>query len=90
MKLTEQEKKKIIDLIEAGKPLPSVYKSKLFDYDQSEFVEATKDYKIVYKGKARKEEIIARTPVAPFQKIRSFNADNHFEDGWKKGALPVC
>ncbi len=83
MKLTEQEKKKIIELIEAGKPLPSVYKSKLFDYDQSEFVEATKDYKIVYKGKARKEEIIARTPVAPFQKIRSFNADNHFEDGWK-------
>ncbi len=31
VKLTEQEKKKIIELIEAGKTLPSVYKSKLFD-----------------------------------------------------------
>jgi len=30
VKLTEQEKKKIIELIEAGKTLPAVYKSKLF------------------------------------------------------------
>ncbi len=83
MKLTEQEKKKIIKLIEAGKTLPAVYKSKLFDRDDTEFIEATKDYRLVYKGKARKEDIIAQTPAAPFQKILSFNLDNPFEDDWQ-------
>ena len=83
MKLTEQEKKKIIELIEAGKTLPAFYKSKLFDRDDTEFIEATKDYRLVYKGKARKEDIIAQTPAAPFQKIRSFNSDNPFEGDWR-------
>jgi len=83
VKLTEQEKKKIIELIEAGKTLPAVYKSKLFDRDDTEFIEATKDYRLVYKGKARKEDIIAQTPAAPFQKIRSFCSDNPFEDNWR-------
>jgi len=83
VKLTEKEKKKIIELIEAGKTLPAVYKSKLFDRDDTEFIEATKDYRLVYKGKARKEDIIAQTPAAPFQKIRSFNSDNPFEDDWQ-------
>lgn len=83
VKLTEQEKKKIIEMIEAGKTLPAVYKSKLFDRDDTEFIEATKDYRLVYKGKARKEDIIAQTPAAPFQKIRSFCSDNSFEDDWQ-------
>jgi site-specific DNA-methyltransferase (adenine-specific)/adenine-specific DNA-methyltransferase len=83
VKLNEQEKKKIIELIEAGKPLPVIYKPKLFDSGDAEYVEATKDYKIAYKGKARKEDIIAQTPAAPLQKIRSFNSDNKFEDGWQ-------
>lgn len=83
MNLTEQEKKKIIELIEAGKTLPAVYKSKLFDRDDTEFIEATKDYRLVYKGKARKEDIIAQTPAAPLQLIRSFNTDNPFEDDWR-------
>lgn len=83
MKLTDQEKKKIIELIEAGKTLPAIYRSKLFDGDDSEFIEATKDYRLVYKGKTRKEEIIAQTPAAPLQMIRSFNTDNPFEDSWR-------
>ena len=83
MKLTEQEKRKIIELIEEGKTLPAVYKSKLFDRDDTEFIEATKDYRLVYKGKARKEDIIAQIPAAPFQKIRSFNSDNPFADEWR-------
>jgi hypothetical protein len=76
-KLTKQEKEKIIELINAGKPLPAVYKSKLFQKDDTEFIEATKDYKLVYKGKARKEDIIAQTPAAPFQLIRTFNRMGH-------------
>jgi len=83
VKLTEQEKKKIIELIGAGKTLPAVYKSKLFDRDDTEFIEATKDYRLVYKGKARKEDIIAQTPAAPFQKIRSFSSYNPFDDEWR-------
>ncbi len=82
MKLTGHEKQKIIEMIQAGKALPAIYKSKLFDSEDSEFIEATKDYKLVYKGKARKEDIIAGTPVAPFQKVRSFNSDNPFDDDW--------
>lgn len=83
MRLTEQEKQKIIELIQAGKPLPVIYKAKLFDSGETEFIEATKDYKLVYKGKARKEDIIAQTPAAPFQLIRTFNNDNPFKDDWR-------
>jgi len=83
VKLNNQEKKKIIELIEAGKTIPAVYKSKLFNRNDTEFIEATKDYRLVYKGKARKEDVITQTPVAPFQKMRSFNEDNPFEDDWR-------
>jgi site-specific DNA-methyltransferase (adenine-specific)/adenine-specific DNA-methyltransferase len=83
LKLSESEKRKIIELIQAGKTIPAIYKSKLFDSDDSEFIEATKDYRLVYRGKARKEDIIAGTPVAPFQKVRSFNSDNPFGDDWR-------
>lgn len=82
MNLTEKDKEIIKKCLDEGKPIPSIYKQKLFNTDDTEFVEATKDYKLVYKGKARKEDIIANTPAAPLQKIRSFNSDNQFEDDW--------
>ncbi|MCX6170943.1 MAG: site-specific DNA-methyltransferase [Ignavibacteriales bacterium] len=83
MKLIEQDKQKLIELIQQGKTIPSYYKSKLFDSGDSEFVEVTKDYKLIYKGKEPKEKIIANTLAAPFQKVRSFNSDNKFNDGWQ-------
>jgi len=82
MNLTEKDKEIIKKCLDEGKPLPSIYKQKLFSADDTEYVESTKDYKLVYKGKARKEDIIANTPPAPLQKIRSFNSDNSFEDDW--------
>jgi len=82
MNLTEKDKEIIKKCLDEGKPLPSIYKQKLFSADDTEYVESTKDYKLVYKGKARKEDIIANTPAAPLQKIRSFNSDNSFEDDW--------
>ena len=82
MNLTEKDKEIIKKCIDEGKPIPSLFKQKLFNNDDTEFVEATKDYKLVYKGKARKEDIIANTPAAPLQKIRSFNSDNQFEANW--------
>lgn len=83
MKLSEQDKQNLIELIQQGKSIPSYYKSKLFDSGDSEFVEVTKDYRLIYKGKEPKEKIIANTLAAPFQKVRSFNSDNKFEDGWQ-------
>lgn len=83
MKLTEREKQLLKDCIEHNKAIPSHFRNKLFANDKVDYVEATKDYKLVYQGKARKEDIIANTPAAPLQKIRSFNSDNPFEDGWQ-------
>jgi DNA modification methylase len=82
-KLTKQEKEFLINLIEDNKPIPSNYKRKLFASDDSEFIEVTKDYKLVYQGKEQKQNIIANTPVAPFQEVRRFNSDNPSPDGWK-------
>lgn len=82
-KLSEAERKKIIELIEAGKPLPSRYRSMLFGGGEADYVEATKDYRLVYQGKMSKEEVLRTTPAAPLQPIRSFSADNPFEDHWR-------
>jgi len=82
-RLTETEKKKLIDLIERGKPLPPVYKGKLFAPEDGTFIQATKEYRLVYEGKGRREDIIAGTPEAPFQLVRQYNEDNPFPDGWR-------
>ncbi len=82
MNLTDKDKEIIKKCLDEGTPIPSIYKQKLFDPDDTEYVEATKDYKLIYKGKARKEDIIANTPAAPLQMIRSFNSDNAFTDDW--------
>jgi len=83
MWLTDNEKKKVIELIEAGRPLPAVYKDRLFSPDDATFVQTTKEYRLVYAGKTRREEVIANTPEAPFQLVRTFNPDNPFPDGWR-------
>lgn len=81
--LSDAEKQILIQLIEKGKPLPPVYKSKLFVPEGVTFVQATKEYRLVYDGKTRREEVIANTPEAPFQIVREFNSDNVFPDGWR-------
>ncbi len=60
-------------------------------------VEATKDYRLVYKGKMAKEAVLRTTPAAPVQQIRTFNADNPFRcliisvRTWISGCTPpVC
>jgi len=65
------------------KPVPEIYKSRLFPSGDKEYIEVTKEYQLVYKGKGRKEDIIADTPEAPLQEVRSFNNDNPFDDGWR-------
>ena len=43
-------------------------------------VEIGKEYQLVYEGKARREEVLAETPAAPWQLVRRFCADRPFED----------
>ena len=78
----------MIELLKAGKPLPAHYRSRLFGEDGTEYVEATADYRLVYKGKTPKEQVVSRTPAAPLQAMRTFNADNPFDadagpEGWR-------
>jgi DNA modification methylase len=53
------------------------------DRRDGEFVETTKVYQLAYKGKTPKQNVLAETPAAPFQEVRSFNADNPCADGWR-------
>ena len=39
MKLTEREKQKVVELIQEGKPITVIYKSKHFDSEDTEFIE---------------------------------------------------
>ncbi len=80
---TDAEKKKLVDLILKGKPLPPIYKTRLFAQGDGSFIQATKEYRLIYEGKGRREDIIAGTPEAPFQLVRQFNEDNAFPDGWR-------
>jgi len=81
-KLNDKDREKIIKTLAEGKDLPTSFQAKLFDSDEVDYVEATKDYKLVYKGKTPEARVIAETPAAPLQEIREFNTDNKFEDGW--------
>lgn len=48
MNLTEKDKEIIINCINEGKPVPTFYRQLLFNNtDDTEYIEATKDYKLV-------------------------------------------
>ena len=83
MAISDHDKQKIIELIQEGKSLPEIYKSRLFPADDREYIELTKVYQLVYQGKKRKEDVIAETLEAPLQEVRSFNTDNACPDGWQ-------
>lgn len=74
--LTEDQKRLLIAKLEKGEPLPAEYRRLLFATDDAEYVERTGVYSLEYKGKAREQDILADTPAAPLQEIRSFNADH--------------
>jgi len=83
MAINEYDKRKIIDLLQEGKPLPEIYKSRLFPAEDKQYVELTKVYQLVYQGKKRKEDIIAETLEAPLQEVRTFNSENSCADSWR-------
>lgn len=81
--LNDADREKIIRMLQEGKPLPAAYRAMLFPDNGREFVEVTPVYQLVYKGKKRKEDVIADTPTTPLQEVRVFNDDNPWPDGWR-------
>ena len=82
MALTQNERRTLARLIEAGEEIPSVWRAKLFP-EAPHSVEIGKEYRLEYAGKMKREQVLAETPAAPWQIVRSFNTERPFNDGWK-------
>jgi site-specific DNA-methyltransferase (adenine-specific)/adenine-specific DNA-methyltransferase len=80
--LTDADRDELIRLIASGQPLPEGWRGRLFP-DSPRAIEIGKEYQLMYEGKARREEVLAETPAAPWQLVRRFCADRPFEDGWR-------
>ncbi|REJ87280.1 MAG: site-specific DNA-methyltransferase [Planctomycetota bacterium] len=79
--LTEAEKTELKNLIDAGELLPERWVHRLFPARGD--TQIGKEYRLVYDGKMTREEVLAETPAAPWQLVRSFCDDNPHEDGWQ-------
>lgn len=75
MELDEELREKLVELIQEGKPIPLEYKNLLFPPE-----EVQGEYELVYKGKKKKEDILADTMSVPFQAVKRF--DNVKEGEW--------
>ncbi|MBW1962543.1 MAG: site-specific DNA-methyltransferase [Deltaproteobacteria bacterium] len=71
-KLSERDRKRIIELLEKGEDLPLDYKHILFPPEK-------KEYELVYTGKEREEDILADTMAVPLQPIKTFGSNGN---GW--------
>ena len=81
--LTNAEREKLCALIRAGEPLPAQWRARLFP-GSAKSPEAGKEYRLVYDGKMRREEVLAQTPAAPWQLVRSFCAERpHADKRWR-------
>jgi len=78
----ESELAEINRLLTAGKPLPEKWRNRLFP-DARRPPETGKEYRLVYDGKLKREEVLAQTPAAPWQLVRSFNTERPHDDGWQ-------
>jgi DNA modification methylase len=72
MSLTEEERQRLIEILESGEELDSEWARILFPPEKRE-------YELVYHGKERKEDIIADTLAVPLQAGRSFGKNG---SGW--------
>lgn len=80
--LNEAERTELDELLAAGTPLPEKWLHRLFPNGRR--AEAVgKEYRLVYDGKLSREEVLAQTPAAPWQLVRSFCSERPHEDGWR-------
>jgi DNA modification methylase len=81
--LTNTEREKLCALIQAGDPLKAQWQPRLFP-GSAESPEVGKEYRLEYAGKLKREEVLARTPAAPWQLVRSFCSERpHPDKRWR-------
>lgn len=80
--LNQNEREELNALLAAGNPLPKKWMHRLFPNGRR--AEAIgKEYRLTYEGKLSREEVLAQTPAAPWQHVRSFCTERPHEDGWR-------
>src|SRR5688500_8872493 len=79
--LTEQECEELNELLKAGKTLPDLWRRRLFPAGNNATI--GKEYRLAYEGKLTREEVLAETPAAPWQLVRSFCTERPHPDGWR-------
>ncbi len=82
MHLTDVEKEELIHLLTSGQPLPERWRHRLFP-SGNQAAEIGKEYRLVYDGKLKREEVLAQTPAAPWQLVREFCTEHPHSDGWR-------
>jgi site-specific DNA-methyltransferase (adenine-specific)/adenine-specific DNA-methyltransferase len=80
--LTDIEKEELNQLLASGRPLPESWRYRLFP-ESNRSAEVGKEYRLVYEGKLKREEVLAQTPSAPWQLEREFCTERPHEDGWR-------
>lgn len=80
--LTESEKKELVRRVTAGETLPASWQKRLFP-DSGRAEPVGKEYRLVYEGKLKREEVLAQTPAAPWQLVREFCTERPHKDGWR-------
>lgn len=81
--LTNAEREKLCALIRAGEPLPAQWRARLFTGSAAS-PQVGKEYRLEYAGKMKREEVLAQTPAAPWQLVRSFCSERpHADKRWR-------
>ena len=81
-KLNDQDRAELVRRLGAGEPLPESWRARLFP-GTSRPEPVGKEYRLVYEGKATREEVLAHTPAAPWQLVRRFCTERPHPDGWR-------
>ncbi len=79
---TDAERDELNALLSTENPLPEKWQHRLFPNGRKA-ENIGKEYRLVYEGKLTREEVLAQTPAAPWQLVRSFCAERPHEDGWR-------
>jgi len=77
--LTDAERDELNALLATGTALPEKWLHRLFPNGRKA-ESVGKEYRLVYDGKLTREEVLAQTPAAPWQLVRSFCADRPHAD----------
>jgi len=80
--LNDAERAELDELLAAGKPIPEKWRHRLFPIGRGAS-DVGKEYRLVYDGKLRREAVLAQSPAAPWQLVRSFCSERPHDDNWR-------